>query len=365
MVCSCFHWSGVNLPRKASRKRAFAFSSSALRLRHLVNLRQNRRLVRRIGLHQRLHPQFGLLQARLQIDQLHPMLLQNPVHRLALIVGQLQLCHSPRIVPKLPARRHQTPSPWEADARRTLTPCLRARPFLLRRALARPPARRPSELPLPPKPIVLPSLNFICPLLFLCSWGPSLVFCLASYRAPSSSINCASGSIAAGTSRDTSLSTVASRFLILRDLAFAAADCSASCRACTRLLRRRLHRRYPRQLLPVMVLVHPACQAASRQHATQRPASRQPPAMPCRPHHRVRGRLYAASLQASTLALKCFSACASTGSSISPANLSLEIHRVPLNSARTLASARERCAFTVPSLKPVACAISLNSRSST
>src|ERR1039457_3294512 len=42
-----------------------------------------------------------------------------------------------------------------------------------------------------------------------------------------------------------------------------------------------------------------------------------------------------------------------------------QTHRLPPSSARTLTSARERCAFTVPSLSPVACAISLNSCSST
>jgi hypothetical protein len=38
-----------------------------------------------------------------------------------------------------------------------------------------------------------------------------------------------------------------------------------------------------------------------------------------------------------------------------------EIHLVPFNSARTFPSARDKCAFTVPSLNPVARAISLNS----
>ena len=42
-----------------------------------------------------------------------------------------------------------------------------------------------------------------------------------------------------------------------------------------------------------------------------------------------------------------------------------EIHRIPPNSARTFPTARERCAFTVPSFNPVARAISLNSCSST
>ena len=104
---------------------------------------------------------------------------------------------------------------------------------------------------------------------------------------------------------------------------------------------------------------HPKAQLAARRQV-------------CRslPDTTVRGRLYAASLQASTLALKCFNAPATTGSSdlsrqdfarqfVSPA------HRVPLSSARTLPSARDKCAFTVPSLNPVARAISLNSCSST
>ena len=42
-----------------------------------------------------------------------------------------------------------------------------------------------------------------------------------------------------------------------------------------------------------------------------------------------------------------------------------EFHLFPPSFARTFANARERCAFTVPSLSPVAPAISLNSISST
>ncbi len=51
--------------------------------------------------------------------------------------------------------------------------------------------------------------------------------------------------------------------------------------------------------------------------------------------------------------------------SANAAGLVQDAHRFPPSSARTLANARERCAFTVPSFSPVVRAISLNSNSST
>ena len=153
-ACTCFHWSGVSLSRIASRKRAFAFSSSRPRLHDLVDLGHNRRVVGRVRAHQRLHRQLGLLQVGLQIDQLLPMLQHDAVHRLALLVGELQPLHNPRDCSTsslfaLPARMS---APWEADGLRIPGPSPGRH-----RTLRRPPLP-PAKLPQPPKPTVLPFL---------------------------------------------------------------------------------------------------------------------------------------------------------------------------------------------------------------
>ncbi len=66
-------------------------------------------------------------------------------------------------------------------------------------------------------------------------------------------------------------------------LTFAAGAAFLGCRVHLRsLLLRRFHRCYPGQLLLVMALVQRARQASGRKHAPQRPARRQPPAVPRR-----------------------------------------------------------------------------------
>ena len=72
----------------------------APRLYDLVDLGRNGSFVRCVRAHQRLHRQLRLLQVGLQIYQLLPMLQQDAIHRLALIVGQLQpLCDSGIVPP--------------------------------------------------------------------------------------------------------------------------------------------------------------------------------------------------------------------------------------------------------------------------
>ncbi len=154
--------------------------------------------------------------------------------------------------------------------------------------------------------------------------SPSLVsltwFRSRSYSVPFSSINCASGSIAAGTCSRYIAVHRRQQILILTPLRFrhrswlllwstaalpqavlaAARSCAAFCAA--------VLRRNPRHLLPVMALVQgclPGCPRPARI-----PAPSLPPAASyaAAVFTAVRGRLYAASLQASTLALKFFSA---------------------------------------------------------
>ena len=110
-ACSCFHCSGFNCIRMSSRKRAFAFSSSARAAHDLVDLRLNRRAVRCVGLHQRTPSPPRPSPGGLQVDQLHPMVLQNAIHRLALIVGQVQLLHKVRVVPELAVRQSERRAP--------------------------------------------------------------------------------------------------------------------------------------------------------------------------------------------------------------------------------------------------------------
>src|SRR5581483_4008963 len=78
----------------------------------LIDLRQNRIFIGVIGTHQWLHLQLRLLYVGAQINQRHPMLLQNSIHRLALIVGQLEALHNLRIVPELPPCAVKPESPF-------------------------------------------------------------------------------------------------------------------------------------------------------------------------------------------------------------------------------------------------------------
>ena len=71
------------------------------RLSHLVDLRQNPGLIGLVLAHQRFHAQLSLIHAGPQIDQLFAVLQKNSIHRLPLIVGQLQIRHYPWIVPPL------------------------------------------------------------------------------------------------------------------------------------------------------------------------------------------------------------------------------------------------------------------------
>ena len=77
------------LGAQRQQKARIGFFQFRTRLRYLVDRRHNRVLIRLIGVNQRPHRKLGLLQIGPQIDQPHAMLLQNPVHRLALILGQL------------------------------------------------------------------------------------------------------------------------------------------------------------------------------------------------------------------------------------------------------------------------------------
>src|SRR5580658_5670665 len=127
----------------------------------------------------------------------------------------------------------------------------------------------------------------------------------------------------------------------------------------------------PRLLHPVMPLQQSAAHRHRQQRASQSPAQRQPPAplpdlMRSRARtaiHRLAPRMNAAleilqrQLQILLVRRPLFQLI----------RFVVEFHhyRFPPSSSRTLATARERCAFTVPSLNPVAAAISLSSRSST
>ena len=93
-------------PNVQQKKRIRLFQLCA-RAHDLVGLRFNRRAVRSIGLHQRSHLQLHLLQIGLQVDQLHAMVLQNSIHYLALIVGQVQLLHDVRVVPEPSVRESE------------------------------------------------------------------------------------------------------------------------------------------------------------------------------------------------------------------------------------------------------------------
>ena len=132
----------------SSRKRAFAFSSSARACTTLSICATIADLVRLIGFHQRPHRHFCLFEVRLQVDQLHLMLLQDPVHRLPLIVGQVQSLHHvwdcSRTVHRPP---RQKPAPWEADVAQIHGP-IPGPPGPC--AHASPPAIR---TPAPPKPV--------------------------------------------------------------------------------------------------------------------------------------------------------------------------------------------------------------------
>src|SRR5580698_2292234 len=116
------------------------------------------------------------------------------------------------------------------------------------------------------------------------------------------------------------------------------------------------------QHLPVMPLVHRAAYASSSQHTAQCPSRRQPPTTVRRNPHltpRTDIRRIAPRVHALTEALECVLKHSVACGIHTRARLVLvPAHRLPPSSARTFPSARERCAFTVPSLNPVARAIS-------
>jgi len=173
--------------------------------------------------------------------------------------------------------------------------------------------------------------------------------------------------MALGVSLDTSLSTLASRSSSSWR-AFSAAT-SLCC------------------FVPFMPLVKTTAHTGCNQRAPQRYTCRQPPApLPhaLRQHPRpaqlrIAPRMYAQLEVDQRLPQRLIQRLTS-GHTVRSLPLSYSVpvthsipfcpsthqtHRLPPNSARTLLSARERCAFTVPSLNPVASAISLNSCSST
>ena len=121
---------------------------------------------------------------------------------------------------------------------------------------------------------------------------------------------------------------------------------------------------HARRLLPLMAFIQCTRQASRSQQTSQGPACRQAPAVPrldgCSAWPAVRS--LAPGIHAGLEVLqrsrydRIVDLCC---------DLVFSDHFVPLNSARTLLTARDKCAFTVPSLNPVARAISLNSCSST
>ncbi len=136
---------------------------------------------------------------------------------------------------------------------------------------------------------------------------------------------------------------------------------------CCPLISRFLRRQF-RHLLPVSNFMNRDGQRTCGQRASQRPACRQPPTAPhrrllqrpgpapgritrCRVTPGIHARLKVLQSLFDFRTISC--------------QIVTPVHRVPLNSSRTRLTARERCAFTVPSLSPVVSAISLNSRSST
>jgi hypothetical protein len=101
--------------KQKSRIRPFQIAPS---LNYLVDLSCDGCVIRGICAHQRLHRQLSLFEVRLQIDQLRPMLQHDGVHRLPLIVGQLQPLNGPGIVPPaiLHARWSECPLHWRLVA---------------------------------------------------------------------------------------------------------------------------------------------------------------------------------------------------------------------------------------------------------
>src|SRR6476646_7944631 len=127
------------------------------------------------------------------------------------------------------------------------------------------------------------------------------------------------------------------------------------------------------QPLPVMLLEHAARDSSSNQNPAQRPARSQLPDFshhnfvrtPRPAHHgfaprmntalEVAQSLFQLGIKLLQLAVLICQSC----------NFIVAFHLFSPSSVRTLPNARERCAFTVPSLRPVASAISFSSRSST
>ena len=126
---------------------------------------------------------------------------------------------------------------------------------------------------------------------------------------------------------------------------------------------------YSRRLLLHMALVQNARKASRRQQASQGRACCQAPSAPrcpirC-PRLAVCGLAPGIHAGLEVLQRARYDGIIALFRQNSARQFVSTAHRVPLSSARTLPSARDKCALTVPSLNPVIRAISLNSRSST
>jgi hypothetical protein len=137
------------------------------------------------------------------------------------------------------------------------------------------------------------------------------------------------------------------------------------------------------QLGLVMPLIKSSRTHAGNERATQRPARGQPPAQTKRMRrHGARAahlcpapgvnalaevgeRLVQLHIVVRIVDTKLGSFMSRTGAPRLLFVFAVKIHRLPPNSALTRATARDRCAFTVPSLRLVVCAISARSISST
>src|ERR1019366_2369829 len=120
-----------------------------------------------------------------------------------------------------------------------------------------------------------------------------------------------------------------------------------------------------RHFLAVMMVVDSARHASDRQNASQRPTRGYPPTrLPDNLHRLPRVAVYslapAVNARAEILQ-RLFQGLVLNLLVLVIRQFCPKTHGFPLSCARTFTSARDRCAFTVPSLSPVASAISLNS----
>ncbi len=68
------------------------------------------------AVHQRLKRELGLFEIRVQVHQVCEVLLQDLIHPLALLVGQIQLADQGRIVPEAAVRAEITEGPLHRRA---------------------------------------------------------------------------------------------------------------------------------------------------------------------------------------------------------------------------------------------------------